>query len=592
LFIHLGGSIVVKIILSVVLFFWATAASANILGNMQTFSPNPDSLFFENVHASKTLRKNHFNLGYYMSYVRNQLSVYNPLGAQNFINYKDKSITFDFVAAWGVTDNFEITYALPGFIQQDPDSGQFQNNYVSDGVNTHRPGMKYDISQDNSGGLAVLASVDFPVTKNDPYTGTDADPIYNLELAYDVRGKTSAYALNLGYRLRSPGNLPTNSPYFFPLRDQILLSAGYVAALNTNHRYHFELYGAMAADKDPHQKLKHVSALEGLIAYKQKIHKGLWGHVGATGEILREGLAPQYRIYAGVNWFFGLEGKKETTNSNEPLAVEPSEINLNKGESAQVDVTGGVAPYKYSLTRNFGKWNSSKRTYTAPNGSGTTELVVEDSVGTRILVPIRVDVEQEAAASEITVDPSYIELFEGGEIDIAVSGGAEPLTYELSEPFGEFNSSSMTYFAPATPGEVQLVISDAVHQRKTVTIKVIPVPKANKEIVIKGLFFKFNTDELTEKSKKILDDNIAKLQGQKIQRMVIAGHTDDIGKDTYNLSLSRKRAKAVALSLSRELDIPIKNIQAVGYGESRPVDTNKTDKGRQNNRRVELKLYY
>lgn len=526
-----------------------------------------------------------------MSYVRNELSVYNPLGAQNFINYKDKAITFDFVAAWGVTDNFEITYALPGFIQQDPDGGQFQNNYISDGINTHRPGVKYDISQSSSGGLAVLASVDFPVTKNDPYTGTDADPIYNLELAYDVRGKTSAYAFNLGYRLRSPGNIPPNSPYFFPLRDQILFSAGYVAALNTNHRYHFELYGAMAADKNPHNELKHVSALEGLIAYKQRIHKGLWGHVGATGEILREGLAPQYRLYAGVNWFFGLEDKKESTGSNEPLAVDPSEINLNKGETAQVDVTGGVAPYKYSLTRSFGKFDSAKRTYTAPNGSGTTELVVEDSMGTRILVPIRVDVDQETA-SEIIVDPSYIELFEGGEIGIEVSGGADPLTYRLSKPFGEFNSSSMTYFAPVTPGEVQLIITDAVNQRKSVNIKVIPVPKANKEIVIKGLQFKFNTDDLTGKSKKILDENIAKLQGQKIQRMVIAGHTDNIGKDAYNLNLSRQRAKAVALALSRELNIPIKNIQAVGYGESRPVDTNKTDKGRQNNRRVELKLYY
>lgn len=578
--------------LFLVVFAGGSSAHANMLGNMQTFSPIPDSLFFENMHSSKTLRKNHFNLGFYSSYVRNELSAYDNLATQNFVNYKDYSVTFDFVAAWGVTDSIELFYAIPGFITQKPDSGQFQNNYISDGVNTHRPGIKYDISQDPNGGFAVVGSVDFPVTSNDPFTGTEADPIYNLELAYDVRNKVDAYGFNVGYRFRSPGNLPTNSPYFFPLNDQIIASAGYVTALNTDHRYHFELFGAMAADKDPHNKLQHVSALEGLVAYKQRIHKGLWGHIGATGEILPKGLAPQFRIYAGVNWFFGLEGNKDqATDTGVPLAVSPTEIQLGRNGRSTVDVTGGVPPYNYSLTQAFGKFNSSTRTYVAPKGSGTTELVVEDSNGARVLVPIRVDV-QEESASMIVAEPSYIEMYEGGEAGLTVSGGADPLTYKLSRSFGEFDSSSMTYFAPAQPGEVDLTITDSAGQRKYVHIKVIPVPKASKEIVIKNLQFKFNTDELTNKSKKILDANIAKLQGEKIKRMVVAGHTDSIGKDAYNLTLSRKRAKAVSLALHRQLGIEIKNIQAVGYGESRPVATNKTDAGRQANRRVELKLYF
>lgn len=577
--------------------FWtllvvSSVAQANMLGNMQTFSPIPDSLFFENVHSSKTLRKNHFNLGFYTSYVRNELSAYDNLATQNFVNYKDYSVTFDFVAAWGVTDSLQLFYALPGFITQKPDAGQFQNNYISDGINTHRPGIKYDISQSATGGFAVIGSVDFPVTKNDPYTGTEADPIYNLELAYDVRNKVDAYGFNVGYRFRSPGNLPTNSPYFFPLQDQIIASAAYVTALNTNHRYHFELFGAMAADKDPHNKLQHVSALEGLFAYKQRIHKGLWGHLGATAEILPKGLAPQFRLYAGVNWFFGIESNKDSAvDSGVPLAVTPSEINLGRNGRSTVDVTGGTPPYKYSLTQSFGKFSSTTRTYTAPKGSGTTELVVEDSAGTRLLVPIRVDV-QEEMASMIQVEPSFIEMYEGGEAGITVSGGADPLTYKLSRAFGEFDSSSMTYFAPAQIGEVDLLITDSAGQRKYVRIQVIPVPKANKEIVIKNLQFKFNSDELTAKSKKILNDNIAKLRGEKIKRMVVAGHTDSIGKDAYNLTLSRKRAKAVSLALHRDLGIELKNIQAVGYGESRPVATNKTDAGRQANRRVELKLYY
>lgn len=575
-----------------ILLFVALPAQANILGNMQTFSPSPDSLFFENIHASKTLKKNHFNLGFFTSYVRNELSAYDNLATQNFVNYKDSSWTFDFVAAWGITNSFEIFYALPGFIDQKPDSGQFQNNFITDGVNTHRPGLKYDISQSSEGGLAVIASVDIPVTENDPYTGTDAEPIYNLELAYDVRDKATAYGFNLGYRLRSPGNLPLNSPYFFPLQDQILFSFGYVTALNTDHRYHFELYGATAADKSPHNELKHVSALEGLIAYKQRVHKGLWAHVGATAELLPQGLAPQYRLYAGVNWFFGIESKKSDATAGEPLAVMPNEIVLDPSGTSQVEVTGGVAPYKYSLTNNFGRFDSKKTTYYAPKSRGTTEVVVEDATGTRLMVPVRVGIKENADTPPLQTDPSSVDMYEGAETGIAVSGGAEPYTYRLSQPFGEFSSSAMTYFAPASPGTVDLIITDAIGQRKLVPIRVVAVPKASREVVIKNLQFVFNSDQLTKKSKKILDSNIQKLRGQKIDRIIVAGHTDSIGSEAYNLTLSRKRAKAVAIALSRDLGIPMANVQGVGYGELRPIDSNESDKGRQNNRRVELKLYY
>ncbi|MCC6138895.1 MAG: OmpA family protein, partial [Bdellovibrionaceae bacterium] len=528
---------------------FASQAHANILGNMQTFSPSPDSLFFENIHASKTLKKNHFNLGFFTSYVRNELSVYDNLGTQNFVNYKDSAITFDFVAAWGVTNSFELFYALPGFINQKPDSGQFQNNFVTDGVNTHRPGFKYDISQSNEGGFAFVGSVDFPVTENDPYTGTDADPIYNLELVYDVRNKATAYGFNLGYRIRSPGAIPLNSPYFFPLQDQLIYSFGYVTALNTNHRYHFELYGATAADKDPHDKLKHVSALEGLIAFKQRLHKGLWGHLGGTAELLPQGLAPQFRLYAGVNWFFGLDSKKSDPVSSEPLSVTPSEIELEPNGSSVVDVAGGAKPYKYSLTNNFGRFDSKKMTYFAPSSKGTTELAVEDATGTRVLVPIRVGIAEETEASPLVTDPTSVDMYEGAETGIGVSGGVEPYSYRLSQPFGEFDSSSMTYFAPATPGTVDLIVTDAVGQRKLIPIRVAAVPKANREFVIKNLQFKFNSDELTEKSKKILDTNVKKLEGEKISRIIVAGHTDNIGADVYNLQLSRKRAKAVGLVL-------------------------------------------
>lgn len=150
----------------------------------------------------------------------------------------------------------------------------------------------------------------------------------------------------------------------------------------------------------------------------------------------------------------------------------------------------------------------------------------------------------------------------------------------------------MMYQAPVESGEVELIAEDANGETRTATIIVKPVPQATREVVISNLQFKFNSDVLTPSSDRILDSNIKKLRGEKIKKIIVIGHTDDIGKDAYNLKLSRQRAQAVAKELAQRLGLELSQVQAVGYGEKRPIATNKTDAGRQKNRRVELKLYY
>jgi len=69
----------------------------------------------------------------------------------------------------------------------------------------------------------------------------------------------------------------------------------------------------------------------------------------------------------------------------------------------------------------------------------------------------------------------------------------------------------------------------------------------------------------------------------------IAGHTDSRGSDEYNQRLSEARAKSVYEYLISQ-GISADRLSYIGYGESRPIDTNDTEEGRQNNRRVELEI--
>ncbi len=83
---------------------------------------------------------------------------------------------------------------------------------------------------------------------------------------------------------------------------------------------------------------------------------------------------------------------------------------------------------------------------------------------------------------------------------------------------------------------------------------------------------------------KVLDDNPS-------YKLLIGGHTDDVGSDATNLTLSKNRADAVANYLITKGITPLR-ISSTGYGETTPIDDNKTPGGRTRNRRVELKVEF
>ncbi len=72
-------------------------------------------------------------------------------------------------------------------------------------------------------------------------------------------------------------------------------------------------------------------------------------------------------------------------------------------------------------------------------------------------------------------------------------------------------------------------------------------------------------------------------------RVRVEGHTDSQGSDSYNMKLSQARAESV-MNYLVQAGIDPSRLEAVGYGETRPIDTNRTAEGRANNRRVEFHI--
>jgi OOP family OmpA-OmpF porin len=106
---------------------------------------------------------------------------------------------------------------------------------------------------------------------------------------------------------------------------------------------------------------------------------------------------------------------------------------------------------------------------------------------------------------------------------------------------------------------------------------------------IQDLEFEFGKASIKPSSYPSLD-RVAKLLSTKGFSLKLGGHTDNVGSAERNMSLSKDRAESVKQYLVSQGANPSR-IEAVGYGASQPIATNKTAAGRQKNRRVEFTLY-
>lgn len=122
----------------------------------------------------------------------------------------------------------------------------------------------------------------------------------------------------------------------------------------------------------------------------------------------------------------------------------------------------------------------------------------------------------------------------------------------------------------------------------SLNIQLTPIKKGE-VFIVKNLHFATNKTRILSRSEQALNDLYMYLARNPQVRIKIIGHTDNVGKDEANQKLSDGRANAVMNELI-ERGISADRLQAEGRGETQPIDTNDTDEGRQNNRRVEIEI--
>jgi outer membrane protein OmpA-like peptidoglycan-associated protein len=102
--------------------------------------------------------------------------------------------------------------------------------------------------------------------------------------------------------------------------------------------------------------------------------------------------------------------------------------------------------------------------------------------------------------------------------------------------------------------------------------------------------FAFDSSKLPEESSGVLTEMARRLTENPDAILVLEGHTDNVGADTYNEQLGEKRLDAVVRSLVVDHNVPLHRIYKMSFGEAKPLADNTSREGRAKNRSVSVRL--
>lgn len=178
------------------------------------------------------------------------------------------------------------------------------------------------------------------------------------------------------------------------------------------------------------------------------------------------------------------------------------------------------------------------------------------------------------------------------KVEATLKGDRSKISMNAAKGSYEKEIPKLGWYILSASAEGYLTATDSVHaDQEDLTPFVKDLYLAPIEVGVtvrlKNIYFDFDKTTLKKESYTELNKVVEFLNQNPSVEIEIAGHTDSKGSDDYNANLSQGRSQAVVDYLISQ-GINDYRLSAHGYGESKPIDTNDTDEGRANNRRVEF----
>jgi outer membrane protein OmpA-like peptidoglycan-associated protein len=169
-------------------------------------------------------------------------------------------------------------------------------------------------------------------------------------------------------------------------------------------------------------------------------------------------------------------------------------------------------------------------------------------------------------------------------LPVALPSAGQPAVHYLSDQ--ELTSEKLIEILRPATAMRGVNLKPQCEQYRRATRGIEPITEAAALRVL----FTFNSATLSPEAAGNLNKVAEALKSSDLASYCfrIEGHADNVGSDPYNQSLSDRRAASVVQYLVDRRGVEPARLLAVGYGESRPLDNNATEEGRQKNRRVQI----
>ena len=635
------------------LLFSFSISHANVIGTeYQNFNPDISGTDFTTVHSSEPVKECMCNLGIFFNYAKNTLTYSDRYYQTNAelagVRANDFLLGADLYASFGLTKNWDIGVALPFIVTAKNDDPYGVSYFEQFGLTEIRPMTKYRFFGDDNHGLAVIASANFNYIQNNPFAGNGAGPTLNIEFAADttIAGDLKI-AGNIGFRKRNSGNQLVDKATgqlvpFVPFSDSLIYSLAAATKFESlNSDVLAELKGSQPGGNGKDSVKTAQQAFELGLGLRYHWSKESIVHVGAGTKIADAQSTPDIRAYLGLNYQMGpvfcdskgndsakaAEKLPTAVVLNHPVgASDATQLNMNVSALNPAD----YAAYKWKMGSTLkmncfdkigyseevsGELPIVKDIGNIPDGGITLCAVAKDNSGhwqsfedptiinwTKSKSPVAIVKDHPVGVSEQT--DLKMPVTSNNPSDFAAYRWKIGATPEMNCTAEQNYSKEIdgklpiiTAIGPIPDGGITLC---ALAKNKQGTWQPLNSPtiinwdkKRGYELfrLNVSVLFDFDEDILQKRSYSELEKINTHLKKKPYTLLIVEGHTDNIGTDAYNMDLSKRRANRVMNHMIKTFGIEKKKVKTAYKGEKIPVDTNDTKEGRENNRRVEFKIY-
>jgi outer membrane protein OmpA-like peptidoglycan-associated protein len=281
-----------------------------------------------------------------------------------------------------------------------------------------------------------------------------------------------------------------------------------------------------------------------------------------------------------LTFLFGCGGKVYAPREGSPIMYYHAELPeaAQAVESAEKAGKDKACPDEFQAAKNM--MEDAYRTYWACRTDEAIEKAKKATAMANALCP-------QPAACTLTASPKEIQKGQSSTLTFATSGTVKSAKLEgqdapVTGATKTVNPANTTTYTGECSG-----VGGTKTASATVTVLPPPPPKVLDKMTLR-INFDFDKSVIREADEAELKKAIGFVKKYPDANVKIEGHTDSMGTEQYNQILSEERAGALQNYLVQKGAVQRANISTVGYGELKPLEDNKTDEGRAENRRVDI----